>query len=551
MSEGNTSEATRLYQFAANKGDNDAKLKISTLFSENDSDRQELLDVYKKMACQNDCIYEYRYADLLLKTAWNNTDRKNAFDMFLKSSNDGYPNAHYQVAIMYRDGVGAQRDVEKMKLYLEKAVECGVINAIMLLADLYSQGKLLPKDEEQSFELYLKAAELGNATAMYKTATNYKNGIGTGHNNDLANKWFQKYSHQPLLQFQIWAADYINANPDSYDTCSISLYKKAAEMNNVVAISSMITHSVKNREDTEKYIHSLRKIAESNNLDAMRRMGNFYYDGVGVKKDYSEAAKWYEKCSAIGDSWSRNRLGEMYRDGKGVPTDYDKAAHLFIASAKRNNVLAANNAILLYVTGQTGDRSTYESAMKIMESIAESNNIDAMRRMGNFYYSGVGVKKDYSEAAKWYEKCSAIGDSWSRNRLGEMYRDGKGGLIQDLEKSKHLFLLASKQGNVSSILNLISMITSKQIDDEYYGELITLLENIANAGNIESIKRLGNYHYDGVGVPKDYKQALEWYEKSSKLGDSWSKQRLAEMYRDGKGTDIDIDKAIQNFTELL
>ncbi|WP_400225292.1 tetratricopeptide repeat protein, partial [Methanomethylophilus alvi] len=60
--------------------------------------------------------------------------------------------------------------------------------------------------------------------------------------------------------------------------------------------------------------------------------GTYYYDGAGVKKDYSMAIKWYEMAALLGDQWSKNRLGEMYRDGKGTTPNMEKAMKWLIES---------------------------------------------------------------------------------------------------------------------------------------------------------------------------------------------------------------------------
>ena len=55
-------------------------------------------------------------------------------------------------------------------------------------------------------------------------------------------------------------------------------------------------------------------------------------------------------------------------------------------------------------------------------------------------------------------------------------------------------------------------------------------------------------YYDGTVLKRDYKKAAEVYRKGAMLGDNWCKNRLAEMYRDGRGLNIDIDKAFYWFT---
>ena len=126
-----------------------------------------------------------------------------------------------------------------------------------------------------------------------------------------------------------------------------------------------------------------------------------------------------------------------------------------------------------------------------------------------------------------------------------MYRDGKGTEV-DFQKSCELFNDAAKQGNVGAIANIISLYVSGTLDDRaLYDEQMCRMKRIAESGNADAIRRMGNFYFDGVGVKKDFTTALKWYEKAARMGDSWCRNRLAEMYRDGKGTSIDIGKSMQ------
>ena len=62
-------------------------------------------------------------------------------------------------------------------------------------------------------------------------------------------------------------------------------------------------------------------------------LGILYRNGYGVKQDYSEARRWYEKTAAAGFGAAMIALGDLYRDGLGVTksvadarTWYQKAA---------------------------------------------------------------------------------------------------------------------------------------------------------------------------------------------------------------------------------
>ena len=438
--EDDISKAMNLYHSAANKGNNDARMKIAS-FRKNTNDddlRIEIKKIFLKMAEEGDPINQFKCADYLIKTAWTNEDRKEAFKWFLKSSENGYPNATHQVALMQRDGVGTAKNYEEMEKNLKKASDFGFLPSIILLADTYIQGRLIPKNEKSAFEQYLKGARLGNGRCQYQVAIMYRDGIGTDIDVDESEKWFELYPYSITLWNDMWAADWAKIHDDYNSSLINRMYSKCAHGGNIAALSNILNSAIANnkfgKNEYGEVVKLMEFMAKNGNLDAARRMGNLYYDGVGVKKDYSTAIKWYEKAALLGDQWSKNRLGEMYRDGKGTYPDVEKAKEWFTKASIFGNTISISNILNLYSTGILDKDQFYEKHMNILKKLAENGNLDAARRMGNLYYDGVGVKKDYSTAIKWYEKAALLGDQWSKNRLGEMYRDGKG-TYPDVEKA--------------------------------------------------------------------------------------------------------------------
>lgn len=173
-------------------------------------------------------------------------------------------------------------------------------------------------------------------------------------------------------------------------------------------------------KDCSEEIGGLRFLAERGNADAARRLGNLYYDGVGIERDYAEAVRWYGISADTGDQWCRNRLGEMHRDGKGMPEDPVEAYERFSGAAAFGNTGAIGNILNLYSANLMDRDSRFEEYLNRMKGLADAGNADAARRVGNIYHDGSGVRRDYAEAAEWYRKAALLGDRWCMNRLGEM-----------------------------------------------------------------------------------------------------------------------------------
>ena len=117
LERGERTNAMELYHSAANLGDYTARVKVATLSTNTESSLNELKSIYKEIATPGNALNEYRYAELLMKTALTYADVACAFEMYRKSAEDGLPTALYQMGQMYKDGLGVQRDYQQMEKY--------------------------------------------------------------------------------------------------------------------------------------------------------------------------------------------------------------------------------------------------------------------------------------------------------------------------------------------------------------------------------------------------------------------------------------------------
>ena len=87
-------------------------------------------------------------------------------------------------------------------------------------------------------------------------------------------------------------------------------------------------------------------IDKANKGDAYAQysLGEMYYFGDGVPKDYKEAVKWYTKAAEQGNGYAQFKLGEMYHDGsgvfEGVPRDYKEAVKWYTKAAEQGEAWA-------------------------------------------------------------------------------------------------------------------------------------------------------------------------------------------------------------------
>ena len=73
--------------------------------------------------------------------------------------------------------------------------------------------------------------------------------------------------------------------------------------------------------------------AEQGDATAQCNLGEMYYNGHGVAKDYYEALKWFRLSAEQGYASGLYNLGVMYEYGYGVPQDYTQAMRYYRQAA--------------------------------------------------------------------------------------------------------------------------------------------------------------------------------------------------------------------------
>ena len=78
------------------------------------------------------------------------------------------------------------------------------------------------------------------------------------------------------------------------------------------------------------------------------------------------------------------------------------------------------------------------------------------------------------------------------------------------------------------------------------GDYVTsyeLFRTLADSGDLVAQNYLGVHYYLGLGVERDWRQALQWYEKAAKQGEPGAQLNYGLMFQNGYGTDPDIGTA--------
>ncbi|MDR1111574.1 MAG: sel1 repeat family protein [Deltaproteobacteria bacterium] len=146
-----------------------------------------------------------------------------------------------------------------------------------------------PEDTIKAAELIRSAAELGDSTAMFYLGMFYEDGEGMAMSQVEAEKW----------------------------------YRLAAESGH--GTSQYIQGLKHGSRGDGQAIRWFRLAAGQGNSEAMRRLGDIYYNGNGVPRDLTEAATWYRRVARLGNTEIQYRLGLLLLEGEGLDHDREEA----------------------------------------------------------------------------------------------------------------------------------------------------------------------------------------------------------------------------------
>ena len=125
-----------------------------------------------------------------------------------------------------------------------------------------------------------------------------------------------------------------------------SYYKPCAELD---TCNELIEKYFKTKQ-YEKCFEGHLELANKGYPLAECQVGYFYFDRLGVEKDFSKALYWTERAANHGDRDGQYNLAWFYEEGIGAETDIEKAKYWYKKAALQDHDLAIEKCKRLGVT---------------------------------------------------------------------------------------------------------------------------------------------------------------------------------------------------------
>ena len=71
-------------------------------------------------------------------------------------------------------------------------------------------------------------------------------------------------------------------------------------------------------------------MALNGDSNAQHNIGRMFYEGLGVRQNYSEGLRWFDRSAKQGNPRSLNSLGVAYYDGRAISIDWVAAYTYFL-----------------------------------------------------------------------------------------------------------------------------------------------------------------------------------------------------------------------------
>ncbi len=452
---------------------------------------------------------------------------------------------------------------EKAYEQIRKAADEGNAIALYMMANYFSQGYgVQPINNQKAIAYFKKSYKAGYAVAGYDVADSLPD--GSPEQDEIRN-----HAKDNILELASEGDAFAQTNAawgyeNGYGTTAddyeaVEWYLKAAEQGLAEAqytLGDMYFYGRGVEQSDEEAAEWVLKAAEQGLAEAQCKLGDMYYYGCWdmyyydmfyygdvVEQSYEKAAEWYLKAAEQGLARAQCKLGFMYETGRGVEQSYEKAAEWYLKAAEQGLARAQWKLGVMYKNGRGVEQSDEEAAEWVLKA-AEQGLARAQYKLVSMYRNGTGVEQSDKKATEWVLKAAEQGDARAQYDLGNMYEKGRD-VEQSDEKALEWYLKAADQGFARAQYDLGNMYYNGRGVRRSYKKAVEWYLKAAEQGLASAQTDLGLMHYNGTGVRRSYKKAVEWYLKAAEQEDARAQCNLGLMYDFGLGVERSFEKAAE------
>lgn len=367
----------------------------------------------------------------------------------LKAAIAGHSDAQYSIGTCYINGTGVPPIDTEGLAWLRRAADQEHPLAMCALGLFYSR-----LDEQQSFDWYRKAAELGFASAQYELGMLYLTGHSVPPDAHEACAWLRRAATQgDAAAATNLGVTLLGGAPEGHAEGVQWLYRAAltdfpAAM---MALGNLYAEGRAVTRDEVAALTWMRQASRRGWTEARRRLDTLFTIGALANPRDERSIDELRSASQSGDADATWRLGVAYALGLDVDANETAAHHLLLRAAREGSPAACVAAALRLMRGE-GAAESEASGLEWLQKAAEVSALGAFL-LSECYLLGSGVARDDAAGLSWLQRAAA-GSPHAAYRLGIMRAKGQGA-PRDAEAALRLFENAAERGDVLALGQLV------------------------------------------------------------------------------------------------
>lgn len=257
--------------------------------------------------------------------------------------------------------------------------------------------------------------------------------------------------------------------------------------------------------------------------------------------------------------------------------EIQQAEDILIGESKQGNVLAIHDLGKLYSIEKHGKKDEKKSFELYKEALKGFMEIEPMAktiipfetsypnpepvdmrayvwyRIGKFHCYGLGTEQDDLQAFKWFSKSAIAGNMYAQYSLANLYYYEKG-IEKDLQLAFSWYMKSAKQGQPYANYAVAGMYAKGEAvskDEktayEFYKKALDGFLAIESKDQADDnlLYKIGTMYKNGLGTDKDIEKAIAYFKQSAELNNKHALYEFGKLMLEGNHIDKDITKALE------
>jgi TPR repeat protein len=244
-----------------------------------------------------------------------------------RRAEEGDTNAQCALATAYRYGTGVPQDFAEALRWYRKAADAGSRNAAGWIGYFYYYGVGVAQDYAEAVKWLRKDTPTEFGQAEFCLGKCYFYGLGVLEDYAEAARWLLEATHTSDEPFCV----YFSANLQFEEGNEVGYL-----LSRIYSRDEVVKQWRGYAQDTlewQQYVEQTKRdrlYAEAGEVGNQFLLGLAYTYGIGVPRDFTAAATWFQRAADAGEVWSQLHIAVAYARGRGLKQDYVKA-HVWLS----------------------------------------------------------------------------------------------------------------------------------------------------------------------------------------------------------------------------